>query len=619
MLFYRHFEMAHRLSISIAILGTVSVGKSTLLNALFVENFSEMKIRRTTMVPQVYMETDDQELLNPVEDVKNTNTVINTQLQERKESLTIEECKERVYYVKKIHDFNITLKPDCFLNIYDIPGLNDKTTSDVYFEYIKTNFYKFDIIIFVVDINSGLNTAEEMKILETVTDNIKTAVDKKKQVYMVTIINKCDSMEVKNGKLNLVDEEHQEMFEQVKKTVEEVGKKKGILKYMNNFAMLGAEDMFIYRMYKKYPDAPMDIKHMNKIGTNSMGKIPWVRSSEAEKKRKVKEILKNMSDEDMFKYCGFYELRSLISKILYNNELDFLINKVQNILNQIDERVISNDYNVETKMYSTATFLASKLYIIYSFSMTKNINKHMENRILEFIKINKIETVNDKQQFDALEIIKGHIMKFYSAFKSWFGKDEQATIDAGVKSINTTENDYLLKHINTIHNDPPKLIEIYKLLQNNKYEKLNELIIETTKNNLGTGRANNFSSNDSLIVLYYGKVFPQYFKDLQKIFNISVIDIIDLIFNCLLDKLDAWNVGVYTVLRYCHEVGIYLSSLDMDTLNEKIIKKYDKLMIYTNVTIGKIERHGYSLERSHLDNDVNMSLLEHLHTLVTPF
>lgn len=49
--------MNTRQQINVAIIGAVSAGKSTLLNALFVEQYSDMKIKRTTMAPQVYHET----------------------------------------------------------------------------------------------------------------------------------------------------------------------------------------------------------------------------------------------------------------------------------------------------------------------------------------------------------------------------------------------------------------------------------------------------------------------------------------------------------------------------------------------------------------------------------
>ena len=43
--------------------------------------------------------------------------------------------------------------------------------------WVKENFYKFDVIIHVVDIQSALNTEGENKILELITDCIKKEKD----------------------------------------------------------------------------------------------------------------------------------------------------------------------------------------------------------------------------------------------------------------------------------------------------------------------------------------------------------------------------------------------------------------------------------------------------------
>ena len=40
---------------SIGIFGSVSSGKSTLINSIFAKQLSQMNIRRTTMTPQVYI------------------------------------------------------------------------------------------------------------------------------------------------------------------------------------------------------------------------------------------------------------------------------------------------------------------------------------------------------------------------------------------------------------------------------------------------------------------------------------------------------------------------------------------------------------------------------------
>jgi GTPase Era involved in 16S rRNA processing len=47
------------MNINIAIVGCISCGKSTLLNSIFIEQYSHMRIKRDTMVPQVYIESDD--------------------------------------------------------------------------------------------------------------------------------------------------------------------------------------------------------------------------------------------------------------------------------------------------------------------------------------------------------------------------------------------------------------------------------------------------------------------------------------------------------------------------------------------------------------------------------
>ena len=47
------------LEIKVVTIGNVSVGKSTLINALLVDQLSDCKIKRTTMTPQSYVESND--------------------------------------------------------------------------------------------------------------------------------------------------------------------------------------------------------------------------------------------------------------------------------------------------------------------------------------------------------------------------------------------------------------------------------------------------------------------------------------------------------------------------------------------------------------------------------
>ena len=75
MVYHTINTMEKRNSIRIGFVGCVSCGKSTLLNAICVNQYEEMKKRRTTMLPSVYQETNNRiysneeskEILNSLE------------------------------------------------------------------------------------------------------------------------------------------------------------------------------------------------------------------------------------------------------------------------------------------------------------------------------------------------------------------------------------------------------------------------------------------------------------------------------------------------------------------------------------------------------------------------
>ena len=50
--------MDKRNSIRIGLIGCISSGKSTLLNAICVNQYEDMKTKRTTMLPTLYQETN---------------------------------------------------------------------------------------------------------------------------------------------------------------------------------------------------------------------------------------------------------------------------------------------------------------------------------------------------------------------------------------------------------------------------------------------------------------------------------------------------------------------------------------------------------------------------------
>ena len=138
-------------TINFGIIGCVSSGKSTLLNSLFCDTYSDMKIKRTTMIPQVYL-CDPKITKNKTyaKEIRAQNEKINKKIIEQteaKKALTIQECYEQVYSVSPIENF-IKLPANTNVAIFDIPGLNDSQTKTIYFQYLRNNFYKFDYVLF---------------------------------------------------------------------------------------------------------------------------------------------------------------------------------------------------------------------------------------------------------------------------------------------------------------------------------------------------------------------------------------------------------------------------------------------------------------------------------------
>src|SRR5690606_16500736 len=89
------YKQMEQLQINIAIVGCVSVGKTTLLNALFGKQYSDTKLQRTTMVPQIYQQTDENQTTQNTQLIREANRIHNNKILEHLNTnqFTIDECK----------------------------------------------------------------------------------------------------------------------------------------------------------------------------------------------------------------------------------------------------------------------------------------------------------------------------------------------------------------------------------------------------------------------------------------------------------------------------------------------------------------------------------------------
>jgi hypothetical protein len=116
-------------AISLAIIGCVSAGKSTLVNAILVNKLESTTFKRSTMLPHVYVENDKEDRLSG-ESISSISSILvendreNQAILKGDVELTDSTCLPIYHEIPKCYDL-IDLPEGVGLNIYDIPGLND--------------------------------------------------------------------------------------------------------------------------------------------------------------------------------------------------------------------------------------------------------------------------------------------------------------------------------------------------------------------------------------------------------------------------------------------------------------------------------------------------------------
>ena len=499
------FNDENRLQINIAICGAVSAGKSTLLNSLFVSQYSDMKIKRTTMTPQVYYENNE---LNKIDSkvIRQENKVINDNFikkTENQEAISINDIKENKYIVPKVHKL-LELKNNVFLTIYDIPGLNDGRTKDVYFQYLNSNFYKFDIIMFIVDIYSSLNTSDEVDILETLIKNAKKNYDDYGiHNKLIVLANKCDDLFLGNNQELKLDDELEEMYQQIEKVVQQ--KVEAHFKDLEySILPISSEDSFIYRMYDRNPEYGLDIKHINKFGFNEYGKSRWNKLTDISKKTKIKSLMKDINIEETLYLTGFSNFKKQLQYNLNEeNQYKYLLNHILYGLKQLTGNTVLNikdDINKFYKYYQILEQLNSSFNLPNTKPFKKILDQYLEkyqqNIINKYIESDASIKSNNEGYLPMINQIKEISDMMSQLFIGYCKVDE----------INKLVTDCLNKYyISNIKQGSKPVSTIFNYLTNLfKYGyKITLELIE------------NFFSNNDMIVSKTSAEIIQYIEDLE--------------------------------------------------------------------------------------------------------
>jgi GTP-binding protein EngB required for normal cell division len=457
-------------TINVCLVGCVSAGKSTIINAFMGQDYAQCKIRRTTMMPNIFVETSDSSIIDSSESINKKIKEVNGEIYEQSlKSVTPFKLEdygtELVFYVD---DMNINKGNKNKICLYDMPGLNDAKTKQIYYDYLEKNFHKFNIILFVVDIQSGLNTSDEIDILNFLIRNIKLHKEiSKKNINMLTIVNKADDMQFKSTNELEVLGELGEMFEQTNLTIKQAFQKESLNSHTWGCIPICGLDAHLYRMIKKYKDIEkISREHIMKIGVNDTGSKFRGKTLEQQKEH-VKTIINNEDFVDsMIALSGFSQIENWINDFTKSKGDDMV---VENILWELERIPKLTHINFSTNLIKRIT-LIEKLEKV-SDDKYRELMKIIVSLII-FIKFDEINKYTDPHV----------IIKYYDCFNDYVVKNP-VLLNNISKFMNFNEYpkflvDRIIKLTENIYSDHLHPVEIQKFNLINLLESIGCLTVE---------------------------------------------------------------------------------------------------------------------------------------------
>lgn len=368
-------QFAH---IRIIVAGPVSAGKSTLLNSIMRKTFSEMNRKKTTMLPQEYIIVESG--AESSETIARKNRDSNSSVLKARESgkFTQADFKEIIHRVEPIEDF-IKFPKGCTYSVVDMPGLNCGGGDDMYFNYINSSSKTLDVYILVFDINSGMNTTDEVNILQRINDIIK----QNGHGYVHVIINKCDGISFSGDKFEFQEEEMNELYGRCTETVH---------KYLRDcrgavsISPLCSSELYVYRTMK-YDLESIEEKHLDRLIQNECGKAVLRELKTVANKRKYMEGKLAEDNEQIY------------SRGLEDTGYQLFIRKVQEIICKKNYCSIVN-YHVHTALDAilagqiTFDDTSAKLAAIDD-TLNKLLKDHGQSTVPTHI-MSKIQMINTK-------------------------------------------------------------------------------------------------------------------------------------------------------------------------------------------------------------------------------
>jgi len=301
----------------VAVIGYVSVGKTTVINALFGAEYGEVSMRRCTAVVN-HFRTFTQKKQTTVDDTtdESEDDLVQIVEQPRSPSATLKEstvdnAEHRNSDIVCVKTFDIQLdeplhemRDDTKLVIVDIPGINEAGTSSKYKDYVNANWHTFDIAVVVMDGRQGVNTEEQLDLLKLAKQNSESVRD----IPIIVTLNKIDDSENEEQQALLKESraavEHHFQVTDREKALQTLLTEASVNNQEVNMAPflpavvpISAMHAFLYRCGSRlsFEDfCKMDKEFIDNIGKESYGR-QWKRFND---NKKLEKAFEAVSDED---------------------------------------------------------------------------------------------------------------------------------------------------------------------------------------------------------------------------------------------------------------------------------------------------------------------------------
>ena len=297
------------IDITVAILGHVSAGKTTLLNALLKESYGEVSMRKTTAginyfrLKQNYAHPsfDNFDLIHRSLKFKevsfrNAKSILNDITNLNAELRQHPRIQEKFFEVK-LEECLLPMMKGTELVIVDVPGLNEAGTSKMYLDYVEKCWEKFDCVIIVIDSLQGVNTEEftkeQISLLKLVEKNTKA----KLPFPVIALCNKVDDPSNEETRI-LLGETQSEVYNVFQNTE----------KFDVRFVSISARNAFMFRATTNMTRdqfQQLDPNIIHSIGKGEFGQ-KWQKMSNDEKFNAIYEIINdNKEYQERMRNCNF--------------------------------------------------------------------------------------------------------------------------------------------------------------------------------------------------------------------------------------------------------------------------------------------------------------------------